>query len=68
MIILQAQHLLIMTRRKVCFFRVHILGRPRFTWGSENLVHEGDCRQRYIAALQAADRRQYQPLLEFVRS
>lgn len=47
---------------------VHILGRPRFTWGSENLVHPGDCRQRYIEALQAADCHQYKPLLEFVRS
>lgn len=55
-------------RLMVDLLLVHILGRPRFTWGSENLVHAGDCRQRYIAALQAADRRQYQPLLEFVRS
>lgn len=47
---------------------VHILKRPRFTWGSENLVQAGDCRQRYIAALQAADGRDYGPLLEFVRS
>jgi Fic-DOC domain mobile mystery protein B len=47
---------------------VHILGRPRFTWGRENLVQEGDCRQRYITALQAADRREYGPLLAFVRS
>lgn len=28
----------------------------------------GDCRQRYITALQAADRHEYGPLLEFVRS
>ena len=47
---------------------VHILNRPRFTWGRENLVQAGDCRQRYIAALQAADGRDYGPLLEFVRS
>lgn len=47
---------------------VHILGRPRFTWGRENLIHAGDCRQRYIAALQAADRHDYGPLLAFVRS
>ncbi|MHB1350304.1 MAG: hypothetical protein ACYCYR_10575 [Desulfobulbaceae bacterium] len=47
---------------------VHLLGRPRFTWGSENLVQAGDCRQGYITALQAADRREYAPLLEFVRS
>ena len=47
---------------------VHVLGCPRFTWGSENLVQAGDCRQRYITALQAADRHEYGPLLEFVRS
>lgn len=47
---------------------VHILGRPRFTWGRENLVQASDCRLRYIAALQAADRHDYRPLLAFVRS
>jgi Fic-DOC domain mobile mystery protein B len=47
---------------------VHVLGRPRFTWGSENLAQAGDCRQRYLSALKAADRREYGPLLEFVRS
>ena len=41
---------------------------PRFTWGAGNLVAEGNVRQRYIQALQAADRRDYAPLLEFVRS
>lgn len=47
---------------------VQVLGRPRFTWGRENLVRAGDCRQRYIRALRAADRHDYGPLLEFVRS
>ncbi|MCD6389479.1 MAG: hypothetical protein J7L69_08705, partial [Desulfobulbaceae bacterium] len=47
---------------------VHILDRPRFTWGRENLDQIGDCRQRYIAASQAADQRDYGPLLAFVRS
>ncbi len=47
---------------------VHVLGRPRFTWGSRNLTHAGDCRQQYITALRAADRHDYRPLLEFVRS
>jgi Fic-DOC domain mobile mystery protein B len=47
---------------------VHLLGRPRFTWGSENLVHAGECRKRYIDALQGADRHDYRLLLEFVRS
>jgi len=47
---------------------VQVLDRPRFAWGRENLVQTGDCRQRYIEALQAADQRNYDPLLAFVRS
>ncbi len=45
----------------------NILDCPRFTWGSENLSRSGNARQRYIAALQAADEYNYEPLLEFVR-
>ena len=44
------------------------LGQPRFTWGQDNLVDPGETRQAYIAALRAADNRDIQPLLEFVRS
>ncbi len=47
---------------------VHILNRSRFSWGSENLVEAGTCREQYIKALQAADRHNYAPLLKFVRS
>jgi Fic-DOC domain mobile mystery protein B len=47
---------------------VHVLNRPRFTWGSENLVQAGTCRKQYISALQAADRHDYEPLMQFVRS
>lgn len=47
---------------------VHVLGRPRFTWGSRNLTQAGDCRKQYIAALQSADNHDYRLLLEFVRS
>ena len=47
---------------------VHILNRPRFTWGSESLVQAGECRADYINALRAADRQDYSPLLKFVRS
>lgn len=47
---------------------VHLLDRPRFTWGRESLAQAGECRQRYIAALQAADRHDYAPLLAFIRS
>ena len=43
-------------------------GAPEFAWGRGDLVHEGDVRQRYLAALQAADRGDYVPLLGFVRS
>lgn len=44
------------------------LGQPRFTWGSRSLVDATAMRQRYIAALQAADARDYVPLLTFTRS
>lgn len=49
------------------------LGQPGFTWGSQNLVDASlidatPVRQAYIAALQAADARDYAPLLAFARS
>jgi len=47
---------------------VHLLKQSRFSWGSKNLVKTGDCRDRYIASLQAADQRDYSLLLEFIRS
>lgn len=47
---------------------VHLLGRERFSWGQKNLASVGECRRRYIEALQAADRHDYGPLLAFVRS
>ncbi len=47
---------------------VHILERPRFSWGSEHLAQAGECRAHYISALQAADQHDYGPLLGFVRS
>ncbi|OGA00636.1 MAG: cell filamentation protein Fic [Betaproteobacteria bacterium RIFCSPLOWO2_02_67_12] len=43
-------------------------GAPRFSWGAGDLIHEGEVRSRYIAALQAADQRDYGPLLRFARS
>jgi hypothetical protein len=43
-------------------------GAPRFTWGAGNLVANGEVRQRYLAALRAADAKDYGPLLAFVRS
>ena len=44
------------------------LGRDRFTWGSANLVDAGATRAAYVAALRAADNRDYGPLLAFARS
>jgi Fic-DOC domain mobile mystery protein B len=44
------------------------LGRPRFSWGSENLVEPKETRQRYVATLRAADNHDIGPLLAFARS
>ncbi len=44
------------------------LGEPSFTWGSANLVDAGAILAAYVAALRAADRHDYGPLFEFVRS
>jgi len=46
----------------------NILKHPRFTWGSEDLSRVGRTRERYIAALKAADEHDYSPLQEFVRT
>jgi Fic-DOC domain mobile mystery protein B len=43
-------------------------GAEPFTWGRGNLEHAGESRERYLAALRAADTRDYLPLLQFVRS
>ena len=39
-----------------------------FTWGRENLAPSGDDRTQYIEALKAADKGNYERLLEFVRA
>jgi Fic-DOC domain mobile mystery protein B len=44
------------------------LNSARFSWGGEILNDSGECRERYIAALRAADRDDYTLLSEFVRS
>jgi Fic-DOC domain mobile mystery protein B len=44
------------------------LGRPAFTWGSANLVKDGEARAPYLEAIRAADDGDIQPLLNFVRS
>ncbi|SDL62507.1 mobile mystery protein B [Maricaulis salignorans] len=43
------------------------LGRPRFSWGRRELVAPASARAIYIAALQAADRHDIAPLLQFAR-
>lgn len=54
--------------RIVADLLVMILGQPRFSWGSANLVDAGATRKAYIAALRAADAEEITPLLEFARS
>ena len=44
------------------------LGRPRFEWGSGNLVEAAYLRDRYIEAQRAGDRHDIGPLLAFARS
>lgn len=46
----------------------NIMKCSRFTWGSEDLSTPGDTRQKYIAALQAADKQDYGLLQKFVRT
>ena len=47
---------------------LHELGAQPFTWGSANLIAQGDARASYIGALKQADAGNYESLLEFVRS
>jgi Fic-DOC domain mobile mystery protein B len=44
------------------------LGRPEFTWGSANLVKEGEARNKYLEAIRTAENGDIQPLLKFARS
>jgi Fic-DOC domain mobile mystery protein B len=44
------------------------LGQPMFSWGSGQKAPVAEVRRIYIAALQAADRHEYESLIEFVRS
>lgn len=46
----------------------NIFNRPYFTWGSANLIAAGTSRKNYIESLVAADKGDYLPLLNFVRS
>lgn len=44
------------------------LGRPRFSWGRDNLVDASETRRRYVSTLRAADNHDIVPLLKFARS
>ena len=44
------------------------LNRPAFTWGSANLVKEGEARIKYLDAIRAADHGDVKALLNFSRS
>jgi len=54
--------------RLMADFLVMRLGGERFSWGSSGLHDAGVVRQRYIAALRAADHHDINPLLAFARS
>lgn len=41
-------------------------GRPRFDWGRDDLHRIGDARDRYVAALRAADDQDFSALFEFL--
>lgn len=43
-----------------------MMGVAPINWGGNLLVADGEHRQTYIAALQAADQHDYQPLIDFV--
>jgi Fic-DOC domain mobile mystery protein B len=44
------------------------LGGERFSWGSASLREAGEVRERYMAALRAADNHEIDPLLAFARA
>jgi Fic-DOC domain mobile mystery protein B len=44
------------------------MGKSPLSWGRVNLTAPGDARRKYIEALQAADRHDMRPLLEFAQS
>jgi Fic-DOC domain mobile mystery protein B len=44
------------------------LGRPALSWGSANLVKEGEARTRYLEAIRDADDGDIEPLLKVARS
>ena len=49
-------------------FLLTILGQNVFSWGRNGLIFQNETRNKYIKALQAADKGDYKLLLNFVRS
>lgn len=49
-------------------FLLMILGQDIFSWGRNDLVFQNEARNKYIKALQVADKGDYKLLLNFVRS
>ena len=49
-------------------FLLTILGQNIFSWGRNDLVFQNETRNKYIKALQFADKGDYKLLLNFVRS
>ena len=47
---------------------VQRLGREPFSWGRADLIHAGETRAAYIAAIKAADGFDLKPLVAFARS
>lgn len=45
-----------------------VYNRPLFSWGSLDLVPEGEARSNYLNAVKAADKENFDPLLKFSRS
>ena len=46
----------------------NVFGRKVFSWGSHNLVEDGEVREQYLKALKAADKGNIKLLLAFARS
>jgi len=56
------------TTRFIADLLMENLGNNPFTWGRSNLIATDETRNRYIAALRAADAHNIRPLLEFALS
>lgn len=56
------------TTRLIADIATRRLGGNRFTWGSTSLTETSAARAAYVAALQAADNHDLQPLLAFAQS